>query len=150
MSDESLRVCRPHHSFLITHYSSLFRPALAFRKNLWHSFPAPRATIFRLHAGRLVERATLRQIVELNRVYEVLYVKPNGAGILVNAANNYVPIQGDTLVPRGLIERLHLDPGLFVKGQARRTGNGFEFVTLEAIEKMTVEEFREARRPFSE
>ena len=87
---------------------------------------------------------------DLTEVSGVLYVKPNGAGILVNAANNYVPTQGDTLVPRGLIERLHLDPGLFIKGQARRTGNGFEFVTLEAIEKMTVEEFREARRPFSE
>jgi len=80
----------------------------------------------------------------------VLYVKPNGAGILVKAENNFVPQPGDTVVPRGLIERLHLDPGLLVKGNARRTGNGFEFVSLDTIEGMTIEEFRDSRHPFSE
>ena len=57
---------------------------------------------------------------------------------------------GDPIVPRGVIERLHLDAGLLVKGNARRTGNGFEFVSLDAIEGMTVEEFRDSRHPFSE
>jgi len=87
---------------------------------------------------------------ELTEVTGVLYVKPNGAGILVKAENNFVPQVGDTIVPRGVIERLHLDPGLLVKGNARRTGNGFEFVSLDAIEGMPVEEFRDSRHPFSE
>jgi len=80
----------------------------------------------------------------------VLYLKPNGAGILVTAANNFVPQQGDTLVPRSIIERLHLQPGLLLSGSARRTGNGLEFVGLEAVEGMPLEEYRESRRPFSE
>src|SRR5689334_8957660 len=51
---------------------------------------------------------------ELTEVTGVLYVKPNGAGMLVKAENNFVPQQGDTIVPRGVIERLHLDPGLLI------------------------------------
>src|SRR6185369_14277384 len=36
---------------------------------------------------------------ELSPVSGVLYVKPNGGGILVNSANNYAPQQGDSVVP---------------------------------------------------
>src|SRR5205814_5086120 len=39
---------------------------------------------------------------------------------------------------------------LLLSGSARRTGNGLEFVGLEAIEGMPLEEYRESRRPFSE
>jgi len=35
-------------------------------------------------------------------------------------------------------------------GSARRAGNNLEFVALETIEGMSMEEYREARRPFSE
>jgi transcription termination factor Rho len=88
---------------------------------------------------------------ELTAVSGVLYIKPNGSGILVQAANNYVPFPGDALVPRGVIERLHLDPGLLLGGNARRLGNGnLEFVQLETVEGVSLEDFREARRPFSE
>ncbi len=88
---------------------------------------------------------------ELTQVAGVLYVKPNGGGILVQAANNFVPQPGDAIVPRNVIEKMHLDPGLLVSGNARRGGNGgLEFVVLETIEGMTVEEFRDSRRPFSE
>ncbi len=81
----------------------------------------------------------------------VLYIKPNGGGILVQAANNFVPQPGDAIVPRNVIEKMHLDPGLLVSGNARRGGNGgLEFVVLETIEGVTVEEFRDSRRPFSE
>jgi transcription termination factor Rho len=80
----------------------------------------------------------------------VLYVKPNGAGLLVSGANNYVPQPGDAIVPRSLIEKLHLQPGLLLEGQARRTGNGMEFVALEQVEGMTLDEYRDSRRPFSE
>jgi transcription termination factor Rho len=88
---------------------------------------------------------------ELTAVSGVLYIKPNGGGLLVQTANNYVPFPGDPIVPRSVIERLHLDPGLMLSGNARRGGNGgLEFVQLETVEGMTLEEFRESRRPFSE
>jgi transcription termination factor Rho len=79
-----------------------------------------------------------------------LYIKPNGAGILVDSANNYYPQQGDPIVPRSMVERLHLQAGLHLGGSARRTGNGLEFVGLETVEGMTLEEYRDSRRPFSE
>jgi transcription termination factor Rho len=80
----------------------------------------------------------------------VLYVKPNGTGLLVKAENNYVPQPGDPIVPRSMVERLHLQPGLLLAGSARRAGNNLEFVGLESVEGMSLEEYRESRRPFSE
>jgi transcription termination factor Rho len=88
---------------------------------------------------------------ELIPTQGVLFVKPNGTGLLVDPANSYYPQQGDTLVPRSLIERLLLQPGLALSGSARRLGNGaLELVGLEQVEGMALEEYREARRPFSE
>ena len=80
----------------------------------------------------------------------VLYIKPNGAGILVKNTNNYAPEAGDPIVPRSMIERLHLQQGLLLNGSARRAGNNLEFVGLEQVEGMSLEEYRESRRPFSE
>ncbi len=80
----------------------------------------------------------------------VLFVKPNGMGLLVQAANNFVPQPGDSIVPRSMIERLHLQSGLLLAGSARRAGNNLEFVGLEQVEGMSLEEYREARRPFAE
>jgi transcription termination factor Rho len=88
---------------------------------------------------------------ELTPIAGVLYIKPNGSGLLVQTSNNFVPTAGDAIVPRSIIERLHLDPGLLLAGNARRLGNGqLEFIQLETVEGTTLEEFREARRPFSE
>ncbi|HET7710961.1 MAG TPA: hypothetical protein VFL80_03445, partial [Thermoanaerobaculia bacterium] len=87
---------------------------------------------------------------ELAPASGVLFIKQNGAGILVNPQNNYVPQPGDSVVPRGLIERMHLDPGLEISGNARRAGNGLELVSVEQIEGMPIEEYRDSRRPFSE
>jgi transcription termination factor Rho len=87
---------------------------------------------------------------ELVPVTGILFIKPNGTGILVDPANGYMLMQGDPIVPRTFVERLHLQAGLQLTGSARRTGNGLEFVGLEAIEGMPVEEYRESRRPFSE
>jgi transcription termination factor Rho len=87
---------------------------------------------------------------ELAPVKGVLFIKPSGTGVLVDVANNFVPQQGDPIVPRSIIERMHLDSGLELGGSARRTGNGLEFVGLETVEGMTLEEYRESRRPFSE
>jgi len=80
----------------------------------------------------------------------VLYIKPNGGGLLVNATSNYVPQPGDPVVPRSMVEKLLLQPGLLLSGTARRTHSGYELIGLEQIEGMPVDEFREARRPFSE
>src|SRR5689334_17754889 len=81
---------------------------------------------------------------ELTAVSGVLYIKPNGGGLLVQTVNNYVPFPGDAIVPRSIIERLHLDPGLLLAGNARRGGNGMlEFIQLETVEGMPLEEFRD-------
>jgi transcription termination factor Rho len=80
----------------------------------------------------------------------VLWVKPNGTGMLVQPANNYVPQQTDAIVPRSVVEKLHLQQGLMLSGSARRAGNNLEFVQLDQIEGMPIEDYREARRPFSE
>src|SRR5688572_23676269 len=80
----------------------------------------------------------------------VLFIKQNGTGILVQPENNYYTVPGDPIVPRSLVEKLHLQAGLEIGGTARRAGNNLEFVGLESIEGMTVEEYRDARRPFSE
>jgi transcription termination factor Rho len=87
---------------------------------------------------------------ELVAVSGVLYIKPNGAGILVDPANNYYTQPGDPIVPRSMVERLHLQAGLQLGGSARRTGNGLEFVGLETVEGLALEEYRESRHPFSE
>jgi len=87
---------------------------------------------------------------ELAPVSGVLWIKPNGTGLLVQPANNYVPTVGDAIVPRPVIERLHLQAGLMLAGSARRAGNNLEFVGLEQVEGMALEEYRESRRPFSE
>jgi transcription termination factor Rho len=87
---------------------------------------------------------------ELAPTNGVLFLKSNGAGLLVKPENNYVPTAGDAVVPRSMIERLHLQPGLLLAGSARRTGSGLELVGLESVEGMALEEYRESRRPFSE
>lgn len=87
---------------------------------------------------------------ELVAVSGVLYIKPNGSGLLVSVENNFVPQPGDAIVPRSTIEKLHLQAGLLLSGQARRAGNNIEMVGLEQVEGMALEEYRESRRPFSE
>ena len=87
---------------------------------------------------------------ELVATSGVLYVKPNGSGLLVDVENNYVPRSTDPIVPRSTIEKLHLQQGLLLSGQARRAGNNLELVGLEQVEGMPLEEYRESRRPFSE
>src|SRR5512140_1595713 len=80
----------------------------------------------------------------------VLYIKSNGNGVLVNAANNFVPLPGDATVSRSTIDRLQLQGGLLLTGGGRRNNNGVEMTAVETIEGMPVEQFRESRRPFSE
>jgi transcription termination factor Rho len=70
--------------------------------------------------------------------------------MLVQPNNNYVPQPGDSIVPRSIVEKLHLQAGLHLSGSARRAGNNLEFIGLEQVEGLSLEEYREGRRPFSE
>ncbi len=88
---------------------------------------------------------------ELSPVSGVLYIKANGGGILVNSINNYAPAPGDAVVPRSVVEKLHLQAGLLLGGNARRAPNGnLEMIALETVEGVPLEEYRDSRRPFSE
>jgi transcription termination factor Rho len=87
---------------------------------------------------------------ELDPAAGVLWIKPNGTGMLVQPQNNYVPTPGDSIVPRSIVEKLHLQAGLHLSGSSRRAGNNLEFIGLEQVEGLSLEEFRESRRPFSE
>ena len=80
----------------------------------------------------------------------VLALKSNGSGALVSLNNNYVYQPGDPAVPRSTIDRLRLQPGVRLSGNARRTGNGSELIELEQIEALPIEQFQESRMPFSE
>lgn len=111
------------------------------------------------HRGRRIEGAPAESGTpqeetwtgpEAGEVEGVLYIKPNGAGLLVKASNNFVPQQGDPIVPRSIIERNNLPAGLRLQGQARRGGNGLELAQLEVVENMPLAEYQESRRPFSE
>jgi transcription termination factor Rho len=88
--------------------------------------------------------------VESSPVSGVLFVKPNGSGALVSPSNSYILRQSDPLVPRSVIDRLHLQTGIRIDGVVRYTNNGPELIALEKIEGMTIEEYQNNRRPFSE
>ena len=80
----------------------------------------------------------------------VLWVKPNGTGVLVSLANNYVARHGDPIVPRPLIERNRLEGGVRVAGPTRRAGNNTELVSIETVEGVPLADYQESRQPFSE
>jgi transcription termination factor Rho len=80
----------------------------------------------------------------------VLWIKPNGTGVLVSYANNYVAKHGDPIVPRPLIERNRLEAGVRIAGPTRRAGNTTELLAIDTVEGLPVTEYQEGRQPFSE
>jgi transcription termination factor Rho len=80
----------------------------------------------------------------------ILHVKSNGAGVLVSNESDYVPQPSDTIVPRSMIEKHRLLPGLRLSGVGRRSGNGAELIEIEKIEGMAPPEYWESRRAFSD
>jgi transcription termination factor Rho len=80
----------------------------------------------------------------------VLWIKPNGTGVLVSVSNNYVTRPGDAIVPRNLIEKYRLEAGLRLSGPARRGGNAIELADVDTVEGTPATEFHETRMPFSE
>lgn len=101
-------------------------------------------------AGQQVERIPPSQQGETTPVDGVLYVKPNGQGLLVQSSNNYSPAPGDALVPRGIIDKHRLEQGIGLSGIGIYRSNGLELQTLEQIEGMPIEEYQELRRPFQD
>jgi transcription termination factor Rho len=87
---------------------------------------------------------------ETTEVDGVLYVKPNGQGLLVQASNNYAPAPGAALVPRGLLDRLRLEQGIRISGTGVYRSNGLEMTSIDAIEDGPIEDYQESRQPFSE
>ncbi len=80
----------------------------------------------------------------------VLWIKPNGTGVLVSYASNYVAKHGDPIVPRPLIERNRLEAGVRIAGPTRRAGNNTELLAIDTVEGLPVSEYQEGRQPFSE
>ena len=80
----------------------------------------------------------------------VLWIKPNGTGVLVSYTNNYVAKHGDPIVPRPLIERNRLEAGVRIAGPTRRAGNNTELLAIDTVEGLPVTEYQEGRQPFSE
>ena len=87
---------------------------------------------------------------ETTEVDGVLYVKPNGQGLLVQSSNNYAPAPGDALVPRGIIDKHRLEQGIRLTGVGIYRANGLELQSLEQIEGLPIEEYQESRRPFQD
>ena len=81
----------------------------------------------------------------------VLWIKPNGTGVLVSVKNNYVTRMGDPVVPRNLIEQNRLESGIILSGPARRGGGGsIELASVDQIEGSDAAGYHERRMPFSE
>ncbi|MDX1584278.1 MAG: hypothetical protein R3338_11830, partial [Thermoanaerobaculia bacterium] len=79
---------------------------------------------------------------ETTEVDGVLYVKPNGQGLLVQSSNNYAPAPGDALVPRGIIDKHRLEQGIRLTGVGIYRANGLELQSLEQIEGLPIEEYQ--------
>ena len=87
---------------------------------------------------------------EAQPVDGVLHIKPNGVGVLVKVSSNYLMEPGDPIVPRALIEKNRLQPGVRLQGPARRGGNALELTAIEQIEEMPLEEYQEKRQAFAD
>ncbi len=78
-----------------------------------------------------------------------LWVREKGSPMLVAAKNNFVASKTDPLVPVELINKLHLESGLFVEAKARGTDRPRVF-EIDTIEGMSPEEYRGKALPFQE
>lgn len=78
-----------------------------------------------------------------------LLVREKGSPVLVSSANNFVATKTDPLMPKELVEALHLDSGLAVTAKAH-SGDRPRVFEIEAIEGMAPEDYRSKAIPFSE
>ncbi len=78
-----------------------------------------------------------------------LWKRDQGEAVLVDAAANFVPQRTDPVVPREIVEPMHLESGLKVEAMAR-SGNRPRVAEITSIEGMPPEEYRAKALPFSE
>ncbi len=78
-----------------------------------------------------------------------LWVRDNGGPLLVSAERNFVAGRNDPTVPLELINPLHLETGLQLRGLAA-SGDRPRMTEIEAIEGMDPEEYRNRAVPFTE
>ena len=72
----------------------------------------------------------------------VLSLPEKGAGVLVSAKNSYLPSPHDPVVPRDLVEREGLLPGVTITGHASSGGRP-TLVRVETVEVLAPERYRE-------
>jgi transcription termination factor Rho len=78
-----------------------------------------------------------------------LWCRDNGGPLLVSAERNFVAGRNDPTVPQELINPLHLESGLQIRGQAA-SGDRPRMTEIEAIEGLEPEEYRRKAVPFTE
>ena len=78
-----------------------------------------------------------------------LWCRDNGGPLLVSAERNFVASRSDPTVPPELVNPLHLESGLALRGQAA-SGDRPRMTEIEAIEGLEPGDYRSRAVPFSE
>jgi len=78
-----------------------------------------------------------------------LWIREKGSAMLVSGKRNFAPSTSDPLVPKELIDALHLESGLSIEAKARGTDRPRVF-EIDTIEGMPPEEYRSKALPFQE
>ncbi|MCU0233768.1 MAG: transcription termination factor Rho [Thermoanaerobaculales bacterium] len=78
-----------------------------------------------------------------------LWVRDNGSPLLVSSVRNFVADRNDPTVPAELVSPLHLESGLHLRGEAV-SGDRPRMTTIEAIEGLEPQEYRNRAVPFTE
>jgi transcription termination factor Rho len=78
-----------------------------------------------------------------------LLVREKGSAMLVTPKNNFVPANTDPLVPKELVDALHLESGLRIEAKAHGNDRPRVF-EIDLIEGMPPEEYRAKALPFQE
>ena len=78
-----------------------------------------------------------------------LWVRDKGSPALVQAKNAFVATKTDPLVPKELVDALHLESGLLIEGKAHDADRPRVF-EIDTIEGMPPGEYREKAIPFQE
>ena len=82
-------------------------------------------------------------------VHGYLWVRDKGSAMLVGTKGSFIAETSDPLVPKELIDALHLESGLKIEAKARGTDRPRVF-EIDLIEGMPPEEYRAKALPFQE
>jgi transcription termination factor Rho len=78
-----------------------------------------------------------------------LWVRDSGSPLLVSSSRNFVADRGDPLVPHEIINPLHLESGLFLRGEAL-SGDRPRMTQIASIEGLEPDDYRQQAVPFQE